>query len=191
MYKAGYDPTAFIDFFEKMTVLERKGRARFGSSFVPIPISIRGSEPRRRTFRTCCVNSLLCGDDFGIQRREATACGEPRPPQGKPRRRGADALPQRAGGRRRGCHSGEWDERPTLETAPVVHEALNRRLSQEGHVFDSSYQNGQHFHPATPLVLFFVGPCDCKKGLITNRGFFACQGEAGKEILYVETKPQA
>jgi predicted Zn-dependent protease len=37
MYKTGYDPTAFVDFFERIETLERTNRAPFQECSRPIP----------------------------------------------------------------------------------------------------------------------------------------------------------
>jgi len=52
MYKAGYDPTAFVDFFEKIETLEKKKPGTMSKVFATHPIRTTGSRiPSRRSRR--------------------------------------------------------------------------------------------------------------------------------------------
>jgi beta-barrel assembly-enhancing protease len=52
LYKSGYDPSSFVDFFEKMETMERKKPAVFPGFSRLIPWMKTGSRPRSRRWTT-------------------------------------------------------------------------------------------------------------------------------------------
>ena len=97
MYKTGYDPEAFVDFFEKIETLEKQKPGNAGQSFLH-PSSYRRSSqsladqhreiPERKT--------RVRRDHLGIQRRQGTALRHAQQAQdpGSSRRQQAAASPR-------------------------------------------------------------------------------------------------
>ena len=51
LYKSGYDPTAFVDFFEKIQSLEKKKPGSISKVFATHPMTTTASRPRRTRSR--------------------------------------------------------------------------------------------------------------------------------------------
>ena len=74
MYKAGYDPDAFVDFFEKIQTLEKKKPGTMSKVFSTHPLTDDRIKTPRRT-STISEGAGICGDDVRVQRCQGPADG--------------------------------------------------------------------------------------------------------------------
>ncbi len=117
VYKAGYDPTAFVDFFERMAALERKQPDTFSEIFRSHPNMSNRIKATQQTIEQLLRQQpmyIVSTSEFGDVRRRLAAMHERRtaePPQTGPTLR-------RPAERGDGDERADQDERPTLKRRP-------------------------------------------------------------------------
>ena len=104
MYKTGYDPEAFVDFFEKIESLEKKKPGTMAKVFsTHPPTDDRIVTAQKNIQELLKAASGIRRDDLRVQRREGPAGDAAQPPEGGPEGLGSSAAAPCAGfGNQRG-----------------------------------------------------------------------------------------
>jgi len=80
MYKTGYDPQAFVSFFEKLQAKRRRSRVRWHAPFRPIRKPPTGSRSRRKRLEHSAGASAIRRFHLGIRRCEIAPGFDRKPP---------------------------------------------------------------------------------------------------------------
>ena len=88
MYRSGYDPSAFVSFFEKVQAMEKKKPGTLAKAFDTHPQSAdRICEIARRDPEDSAGQAAVCRDDVGVRRSEGEAGGDRKQAQAAGRER--------------------------------------------------------------------------------------------------------
>jgi len=126
MYKSGYDPTAFVDFFEKIQTLEKKKPGTMSKVFSTHPMTddrIRRSQKNIQEYLKAKPEYVVSTSEFDTVKGRLTAMANRRKPEEKDPsrptlRRKPGSGPIEEAGSDKPAEKADEEERPTLKRRP-------------------------------------------------------------------------